>query len=78
MIVCVCNALSESACREAACHPECRGAGCIYRLLGARVRCGRCVPFVQALVHAVKESEGACGAPALISGGPPAVPASGR
>ncbi len=49
MIVCVCNALREGTCREAACRPECRGPGCVYRLLGARVRCGRCVPHVRAL-----------------------------
>ena len=49
MIVCVCNALRERTCREAACRPECVGPGCVYRLLGARVRCGRCVPHVRAL-----------------------------
>jgi bacterioferritin-associated ferredoxin len=57
MILCVCNALSENACREAACRPECRGVGCVYRLLGARVRCGRCVPYMRALVGETRGPE---------------------
>jgi bacterioferritin-associated ferredoxin len=57
MILCVCNALSEDDCREAACRPECRGVGCVYRLLGVRVRCGRCVPYVQAVVGETRGSE---------------------
>jgi hypothetical protein len=52
--------------------------GEIVALLRVRVRCGRRVPFVRVLVHTVKESEGTCGAPALVSGGPPAAPAGGR
>jgi bacterioferritin-associated ferredoxin len=57
MVICVCNALSERACREAACRPECRTTGCVYRLLGARVRCGRCVPHMRAL-HEAARAEG--------------------
>jgi bacterioferritin-associated ferredoxin len=47
MIVCVCNGLRERACRETAGSGRCRGVGCIYRELGCRVRCGRCVPMMQ-------------------------------
>lgn len=43
MIICVCNALSEERCREAACSEECRTVGCIYRRLGVNVQCGRCL-----------------------------------
>ncbi|HMR32269.1 MAG TPA: (2Fe-2S)-binding protein [Geminicoccaceae bacterium] len=46
MILCVCNGLSERDIRDAA--ATCRGAsvGCVYRCLGCRVRCGKCVPYV--------------------------------
>lgn len=63
MIVCVCNALGEGACREAARRPECQTAGCIYRGLGARVRCGRCVPHMQALLDDVKAVRSAAAPP---------------
>ena len=75
MIVCLCNSLRESACREAACRPECRGAGCVYRLLGARVRCGRCVPHMQALVA---DAAPLRRAGALSAAEPSAVPADAR
>ena len=47
MIVCVCNGLRDSTCRKTAADSRCRGPGCIYRLNGARVRCGRCVPMMR-------------------------------
>jgi bacterioferritin-associated ferredoxin len=57
MIVCVCNGLKDSVCRKTAASERCRGVGCIYRLNGARVRCGRCVPMMQAIftAHAPQE-----------------------
>jgi bacterioferritin-associated ferredoxin len=64
MIVCVCNGLRESACREAARSGHCRGVGCMYRLQGCRVRCGRCVPLMQEILaeHAPEPvSCGGCG-----------------
>jgi bacterioferritin-associated ferredoxin len=64
MIVCVCNGLRDSVCRETAANGQCRGVGCIYRLNGARVRCGRCVPMMQEILaaHAPEPSaSGACG-----------------
>lgn len=56
MIVCVCNRLSDSACSAAAKSGQCRGVGCIYRLQGCRVQCGRCVPMMQEILaeHAPK------------------------
>jgi bacterioferritin-associated ferredoxin len=74
MIVCVCNRLPESACREVAANGRCRGVGCIYRELGARVRCGRCVPTMQEIFteHAPPtEGEGCGGECAIIA---PAAP----
>lgn len=50
MIICMCNALGERQCREAAAHPETRNAGCVYRRLGCRVRCGACVATMQEIV----------------------------
>jgi bacterioferritin-associated ferredoxin len=46
MILCVCNGLSERDIRTAA--ATCGGStvGCVYRCLGCRVRCGKCVPYV--------------------------------
>lgn len=49
MIVCVCNALSSSSSASVAGSGRCRGVGCVYRLQGARVRCGKCVPMMQEL-----------------------------
>lgn len=61
VIVCVCNGLRASTCRETAADGRCRGPGCIYRLNGARVRCGRCVPMMRELYleHAPQGSSAA-------------------
>ena len=49
MIVCICNVLSDSECAAAACRPECRTVGCVYRQFGCKVRCGKCVPMMREL-----------------------------
>ncbi len=54
MIVCVCNVLRESDCREAAVDPAVKRAHCVYRRLGCRVRCGACVETMQAIVEELK------------------------
>jgi bacterioferritin-associated ferredoxin len=69
MILCVCNGLSERDIRAAA--ATCGGdtVGCVYRCLGCRVRCGKCVPYVADVARAaLPNSE----RPA-----PPAAPPSG-
>ena len=76
MIVCVCNSLREGACREAACRDECRGAGCVYRMLGARVRCGRCVPHMRALVDEARQAREASAAASAASAVIAAAPAA--
>jgi len=64
MIVCVCNVLAEDACREMAERPDCHSLGCVYRGLGGRVRCGRCVPQMRELFEEAKaEQAAASGAP---------------
>lgn len=49
VIVCICNGLRDTICRATAASQACRGPGCIYRLNGARVRCGRCLPMMREL-----------------------------
>jgi bacterioferritin-associated ferredoxin len=51
VIVCVCNALREGQVREAA-----RSAGrpCAHRTyarLGAKVKCGQCLPFARKVIE---------------------------
>jgi bacterioferritin-associated ferredoxin len=55
MIICVCNVLRERDCREAARAPEVRRAGCVYRRLKCRVRCGACVATMTAIVDELRE-----------------------
>ena len=50
MIVCVCNRLREAACRETAASGRCRTVGCMYRLHGHRIRCGKCLPLMSELL----------------------------
>ena len=59
MIVCICNALRERDCREAAGDPVVRRAGCVYRRLNCRVRCGACVATMQAIVEELREERAA-------------------
>jgi bacterioferritin-associated ferredoxin len=61
MILCVCNGLSERDIRTAA--ATCRGAtvGCVYRCLGCRVRCGKCVPYVADVAREVLATSGGSG-----------------
>jgi bacterioferritin-associated ferredoxin len=63
MIVCICNALSEERCREAACSEECRTVGCIYRRLGANVQCGRCLPTMTEILYEEQDRRAAAGRP---------------
>ena len=60
MIVCICNGLRESACRATAANGRCRGVGCIYRELGGRVRCGRCIPMMQEIFERHAPRSGNC------------------
>jgi bacterioferritin-associated ferredoxin len=71
MIVCVCNALCERRCQERACKEDCRTVGCIYRGLGCRVRCGKCLPFMREIFAAAKDG-GVDAGPALAAAMPEA------
>ena len=73
MIICVCNVLRERDCREAAGAPEVRRAGCVYRRLKCRVRCGACVATMTAIVDELREERAArlaavAAAPQLVDG----------
>jgi bacterioferritin-associated ferredoxin len=61
MIVCVCNRLNETACRETAASGRCRTVGCMYRLHGHRIRCGKCLPSMTEILaaHAPASTPGA-------------------
>ena len=59
MIVCVCNALRERDCRAAAGDPDVRRAGCVYRRLNCRVRCGACVATMKAIVDELRDERAA-------------------
>ncbi len=55
MIICLCNALGERECREAAARPGVKGPGCVYRQFGCRVRCGACVATMREIVEHARE-----------------------
>jgi|GEM_PF-706198 len=59
MIVCICNALREKDCRDAAAAPEVQRAGCVYRRLNCRVRCGACVATMKAIVDELRDERAA-------------------
>ncbi len=51
MIVCVCNAISESDVRKAARE----GAACtrtVFRAIDRKPRCGQCLPFAKEIIAA--------------------------
>jgi bacterioferritin-associated ferredoxin len=50
MYLCNCNGLTEREVHEAL-ATGCRSAGQVYRCLGVKPQCGRCVPDVRGLVR---------------------------
>jgi bacterioferritin-associated ferredoxin len=56
MYVCLCNATTD---REICAHVQ--GEGCtvstVYRSLGIKPRCGKCVPFVRQLLRETIETQ---------------------
>ena len=73
MIVCVCNALSSSSCADVAGSGRCRSVGCLYRLQGARVRCGKCVPVMRDLFNRHSPADGSARAAGAAVASPAAV-----
>jgi bacterioferritin-associated ferredoxin len=51
MVVCVCNAIRETAVRGAA-REGSRTPRCAYKKLGAQIRCGQCLPFAKSIIQA--------------------------
>jgi bacterioferritin-associated ferredoxin len=63
MIVCVCNRISDKAVKEIACSGECRSVGELFRCLGCRVQCGKCVPEMRRQFHGERSvAQGSCSA----------------
>jgi bacterioferritin-associated ferredoxin len=58
MYVCLCNAITDRDFRAHAAHPECAGCSvsAVYRSLGKKPQCGKCVPFVRQLLRQVVEA----------------------
>jgi bacterioferritin-associated ferredoxin len=51
MYVCVCNAVTDRQIRTQSQCPRTRGTVAeIYRALGARVQCGKCVPTARSII----------------------------
>ncbi|MGH7031576.1 MAG: (2Fe-2S)-binding protein [Stellaceae bacterium] len=57
MYVCLCNAITD---RDVRAHSECEGCtvSAVYRALGTRPQCGKCVPFVREMLRRVVEFSG--------------------
>ena len=49
MIVCLCNGISDRTACAIARDRSCRNVNDIYRCLGCRVQCGKCVPEMKRL-----------------------------
>jgi bacterioferritin-associated ferredoxin len=53
MYVCVCNGLTTRQISAAAAH--CSSTGAVYRCLGVKPQCGKCIPTIRATVTAVRQ-----------------------
>ncbi|HTZ79224.1 MAG TPA: (2Fe-2S)-binding protein [Stellaceae bacterium] len=60
MYVCLCNGLTDRQVRGAAGSAKCSPAG-VYRALGVRPQCGKCVPLMREILR--DHSEAAASAP---------------
>jgi bacterioferritin-associated ferredoxin len=54
MYVCLCNGVTDRAVRAQAEH-ECKTVSAIYRSLGIKPKCGKCVPQMVQLMRQVVE-----------------------
>jgi bacterioferritin-associated ferredoxin len=55
MYICICNAISDRDFLAHAAEKDCT-VSTLYRSLGIRPRCGRCVPYVKQLLLQVAET----------------------
>jgi bacterioferritin-associated ferredoxin len=69
MIVCLCNGISERAACRIAHDGLCRNVNDIYRCLGCRVQCGKCVPELRRILESARAT-----APAAAAEAGPALP----
>jgi bacterioferritin-associated ferredoxin len=54
MYLCLCNAISDRAVRDEV-KPDGRTVAMIYRSLGVKPKCGKCVPLVRQLLRQAVE-----------------------
>ena len=54
MYVCLCNAITDREFRAHAADKDCT-VSTVYRSLGTKPRCGKCVPYVRQLLRQVVE-----------------------
>jgi bacterioferritin-associated ferredoxin len=50
MYVCLCNGFTDRQVRSLAATAQ-GSVACVYRALGVRPQCGKCVPFVKGIVR---------------------------
>jgi bacterioferritin-associated ferredoxin len=65
MYVCICNGLNDRDIDTAAAEAE--TVAQVYRCLGCRPQCGKCVPLVLRLLRGRADGPGAKDAPALLA-----------
>lgn len=68
MYICLCNGFTEGKVRLVAERGECKVAD-VYKALGCKPKCGKCVPFVRDLIRAVAPSEPMAMPSALLTAG---------
>jgi bacterioferritin-associated ferredoxin len=47
MILCVCNALKEKDVQSAVCPQTCNTVGAVFKKMGCKPQCGKCVCFIK-------------------------------
>lgn len=55
MYVCLCNGLTDRQVRRTATATGCSAAG-VYRLLGVRPQCGKCLPMVREILRDLSQA----------------------
>jgi bacterioferritin-associated ferredoxin len=72
MIVCVCHRLSDRQIREACADGEAPTVSSVYRCMGCRPQCGKCVPDVREMLRAARvAAEEASSSAGALAEGPP-------
>jgi bacterioferritin-associated ferredoxin len=65
MYLCLCNAITDGAARAQA-KADCPTVATIYRSLGVKPKCGKCVPLMRQLLRQAIEPTEAQSVPAMV------------